>query len=145
MPSHLKCLSSVYNFINNICLNMFKSVPVGLAALTFLSEGVMASKAEYRPTSEQAPWYKTAKGSTWNTPDWPVNYKVPNFGVDNEILANNKNLADAEKKLKTKLTAVKKAADPPRDYFVPNLGKDRDLVINDINLDEAQKQHGHTL
>jgi len=50
-----------------------------------------------------------------------------------------------KKKLKTKLTAVKKAADPPRDYFVPNLGKDRDLVINDINLDEAQKQHGHTL
>ena len=124
---------------------MFKSVPVGLAALTFLSEGVMASKAEYRPTSEQAPWYKTAKGSTWNTPDWPVNYKVPNFGVDNEILTNNKNLVDAETKLKTKLTAVKKAADPPRDYFVPNLGKDRDLVINDINLDEAQKQHGHTL
>ena len=124
---------------------MFKSVPVGLAALTFLSEGVMASKAEYRPTSEQAPWYKAAKGSTWNTPDWPVNYKVPNFGVDNEILTNNKNLVDAETKLKTKLTAVKKAADPPRDYFVPNFGKDRDLVINDINLDEAQKQHGHTL
>ena len=90
---------------------MFKSVPVGLAALTFLSEGVMASKAEYRPSSEQAPWYKAAKGSTWNTPDWPVNYKVPNFGVDNEILTNNKNLADAETKLKTKLTAVKKAAD----------------------------------
>ena len=64
---------------------MFKSAPVGLAALAFLSKDVMAAKSSYRPTEEQAPWYKTASSSTWNTPDWPINYKVPNFGVDKEI------------------------------------------------------------
>ena len=125
---------------------MFKSVPVGLVALTFLSEDVMASKATYRPTVEQAPWYKTASKSTWNTPDWPINYKVPNFGVDSDIKTTQKNIADSEKKLKSKFTAsFDKPKPPPRDYFVPNLGKDRDLVLNDINLEQAEKQHNHKL
>lgn len=119
---------------------MFKSIPVGLVALTFLSEDVMASKAAFRPTKEQAPWYKTASKSTWNTPDWPVNYKVPNFGVDSDIKNTQKNIQNAEEKLKTKFTAsFDKPKGPPMDYFVPNLGKDRDLVLNDINLDQAEK------
>jgi len=124
---------------------MFKSVPVGLVALTFLSQDVMASKSTYRPKAEQAPWYKTASSSTWNTPDFPMGYKVPSFGVDHEILASQADLSDAEKKLKTKLQVVKKAADPPRDYFVPNFGKDRDVIITGINIDQAQAQHSHTL
>lgn len=70
---------------------------------------------------------------------------MPNFGVDHEILASQADLTDAEKKLKTKLQVVKKAADPPRDYFVPNLGKDRDVIITQIDIDQAQQQHNHVL
>ena len=125
---------------------MFKSIPVGLVALSFLSEEVKASKTTFRPTVEQAPWYKTAKKSTWNTPDWPVNYKVPNFGVDTELKYTQKNIANAEKSLKTKFTAsFDKPKGHPVDYTVPNFGKDRDLVINDIDLEQAEAQHGHKL
>jgi len=57
---------------------MFKSIPMGLCALTFLSEDAQAVKM--RPYPGTAPWYKTAKQSTWEKPDWNVNYFVPNFG-----------------------------------------------------------------
>ena len=30
---------------------------------------------------------------------YPINYKVPNFGVDQDIVDSQKNLDDAEKKL----------------------------------------------
>ena len=87
----------------------------------------ISEESTYRPKAEQAPWYKTASSSTWNTPDWKINYKVPNFGVDHEILVTDKNLATAEKGLNHKLTANFKPKPHPVDYFVPNLGVDKDI------------------
>ena len=76
--------------------------------------------------------------STWNTPDWPVNYKVPNFGVDSEVITTQKNIAKAEKKLNKKFTSTfDKPKGHPMDYPVVNLGQDRDIVLNNINLDQA--------
>ena len=56
---------------------MFKSVPMGLAALTFLSQDAQAVK--YRPIKGTVPWHKPAEPSSWVKPDWPVDYFVPNF------------------------------------------------------------------
>ena len=43
---------------------------------------------QYRPTAEAAPWYKEqSTGNTWLDPTWPVNYAVPNFGKDHEIIS----------------------------------------------------------
>ena len=55
---------------------------------------------EYRCDGTKHPWCKKAKGSTWNTPDWPIGYKVPNFGIDKDIAATNEHIAAAEKRLK---------------------------------------------
>jgi hypothetical protein len=54
-------------------------------ALSFLSQDAKAAKVTYRPSAEAAPWYKTHDGPTWQDPTWPVNYFVPNFGVDKDI------------------------------------------------------------
>jgi hypothetical protein len=106
----------------------------------------MASKATFRPTKEQAPWYKTSKASTWNTPDWPIGYTVPNFGVDHDVMSTQQHIASAEGALKHQFQAsFEKPKGHPVDYFVPNFGKDRDLVINDINLADAERQHSHSL
>ena len=59
----------------------------------------VSQESTYRPTAEQAPWYKTASSSTWNVPDWKINYKVPNFGVDHDIKATQKHEKDTSKKL----------------------------------------------
>jgi hypothetical protein len=106
----------------------------------------MASKATFRPTKEQAPWYKTSKASTWNTPDWPIGYTVPNFGVDHDVMSTQQHIASAEGALNHQFQAsFEKPKGHPVDYFVPNFGKDRDLVINDINLADAERQHSHSL
>jgi len=100
---------------------------VGLVALTFVSEQVRAMKLKFRPTPGTAPWYdreKTKKPS-WEKPDWPVNYFVPNFGDDIDIVAARKNINDTEKRLKTTLHADFGQTDGvKRDYFVPNFGQD---------------------
>ena len=84
---------------------MFKKVPMGIAALTFLSEEVKASKASFRPYAGTAPWYKVASEATWVTPDWNVGYTVPNFGVDHDIVSTQAHIAAAETKLSHKLYA----------------------------------------
>ena len=56
-----------------------------------------ASAIMYRPKAEQAPWYKTHTGPTWMDPTWPVNYVVPNFGKDHEIISTEKTIAETEK------------------------------------------------
>ena len=84
---------------------MFKKVPMGIAALTFLSEEVKASKASFRPYAGTAPWYKMASTATWVDPDWNVGYTVPNFGVDHDIVSTQAHIAAAETKLSHKLYA----------------------------------------
>ena len=61
---------------------------------------------------------------------YPMDYKVPNFGVDPDIITTQKNLAKAEKRLKRKWKVdpnFKKAKGHPVDYKVPNFGQDQDI------------------
>jgi hypothetical protein len=78
---------------------------MGLVALSLLSEETKAGKASFRPYTGTAPWYKEASHATWVDPDWDVNYFVPNFGVDTDILATANHIAQAEGKLGHKLYA----------------------------------------
>ena len=64
---------------------------------------VKAMKASFRPYTGTAPWYKEASLATWVKPDWDVGYVVPNFGVDQDIIATHSNIAKAEEKLNHKL------------------------------------------
>ena len=61
----------------------------------------------------------------------PMNYFVPNFGVDKDILATERHIEAAEQKLDHSWKPTRKfgpAVDYPKDYFVPNLGLDKDII-----------------
>jgi hypothetical protein len=54
-----------------------------------------------------------------------MNYPVPNFGVDKDILATEKHLKDMEAKLgKWDIKTKGKGPDHPMNYKVPNFGND---------------------
>ncbi len=60
------------------------------------------SAVRYRPPPGSVPWHKQPKNPCWVDPDGDdcrdtkINYFVPNFGEDNDIMATKKNLAAAE-------------------------------------------------
>jgi hypothetical protein len=85
---------------------------------------------KYRPLPGTAPWYKEATKSTWEKPDWKVDYFVPNFGQDTTIKESIQNMEAAEEKLNHKMKAT---FNPPKghpvDYFVPNFGPDHDVKL----------------
>merc|ERR1719263_181490 len=72
----------------------------------------------------------------------PLDYFVPNFGVDKDIMATQKHIADSEKKLGHIFT-VKDPAAPPDDYTVPNFGVDADILTTKKNLASAESALGH--
>ena len=69
---------------------------------------------------------------------------VPNFGVDEDIVATSEHLADAEDALNHKwIPDLSKPKPPPTDYFVPNFGTDHEILENANSLKVAEKMHGH--
>ena len=124
---------------------MFKSAQVG-SALLFLSQDAKAAKISYRPLAGTAPWSKSGTESTgdnWLMPTWPVNYAVPNFGTDSDILDTHASISSSEDNLKTKMSTFWAKPDAPkRGYFVPNFGEDRDIKMTKLNIAEAEAQHG---
>jgi hypothetical protein len=82
---------------------MFKSTTVGIVALTMLSSEVQAMKSKYRPVPGSNPWHKEVTKTSWDKPDWNVDYFVPNFGQDNEIKTSIKNTGLAEKQVGKKM------------------------------------------
>jgi len=79
-------------------------------------------------------------------PTWPVNYAVPNFGVDHDIVETQSSIGASEVNLGHSLTtAWKKPEAPKRNYFVPNFGVDRDIKMTELNINEAEAQHGHVI
>ena len=70
---------------------MFKSLPVGLAALTYTqgikmnSVSLTQNNNKFRPLEGTVPWHKDVSQATWVKPDWNVDYYVPNFGVDVDV------------------------------------------------------------
>jgi hypothetical protein len=76
-------------------------------------------------------------------PDHPMNYFVPNFGLDHDILGADANLKLTEERLGHKLhIETDPPKGPPKDYFVPNFGMDFDIKSSLSNLKEAEGIHG---
>ena len=116
-----------------------------IVALTYLSTDVQAAKAKFRPLPGTAPWYKMASHSTWEKPDWDVNYFVPDFGKDTDIQFTQDHLAEAESSLKHKMQASFKKPELgyPVDYFVPNFGPDHDIKLTQDNTSESEQELAH--
>ena len=76
--------------------------------------------------------------------EFPINYAVPNFGVDSDVNSVAQSVHEAETELGHK--AAWGAAPPaphPVDYFVPNFGPDQDILGQQQNLAAAEAYHGH--
>lgn len=67
-----------------------------------------------------------------------MNYPVPNFGVDREILDQQDNLALTEKELGHVFTPTEADGGPKKNYFVPNFGVDSDIKDAAASIDQAQ-------
>ena len=68
---------------------------------------------------------------------YPINYKVPSFGVDNDISDSLTNLKNTEKNLGHKLdlkaggrraTGIDNFDNHPMNYKVANFGMDQDII-----------------
>ena len=71
-----------------------------------------------------------------------MDYPVPNFGVDHEILAADTGLAYAEKQLKHKLVIDPKP-EYPTDYPVPNFGVDHDIIETKESIATTEDKLNH--
>ena len=112
--------------------------------IALLFSGVSAVQIKYRPPNGTVPWTGVATRPTWDTPDYPVNYYIPNFGVDHSILASMNSLRIAEKEEKKELKA-KFVQESSPDMRIPDLGKDEDVKNSLASIDETQKETGHSL
>jgi len=72
---------------------MNKTSPIVIALL--LSD-TSAINHGFRPTQGAVPWHGAATRPTWDTPDHPVNYFIPNLGMDHGILTTMNSLKIAE-------------------------------------------------
>jgi len=83
-----------------------------------------------------------AKGSKTH----PMNYFVPNFGVDHDIKTSHESLDWAEQELNHKWVFngyPDKKDEPPKNYFVPNFGQDEEIAWTQKNIADASSSLGH--
>ena len=107
---------------------------------------LLSTASAFRPPNGSVPWHKEVKSSSWTTPDWEVNYFVPDFGVDEDIKATQNNAKKAEKSLNhTMHASFKKPKEDPKDYFVPNFGVDGDISDSLANTEAAENSLGHVM
>lgn len=57
-----------------------------LAVSALLSNEVSAVMLQYRPYEGSVPWHIPVSTPEFENPGHPVNYPVPDFGVDQDIL-----------------------------------------------------------
>ncbi len=74
-------------------------------------QSLAESDSYFRPRSvKSAPWHNFNDGARQRNferdPAWPHNYKVPNFGVDHEIISTQKSIKSTEAKLKKKVKPI---------------------------------------
>ena len=76
---------------------------------------------------------------------YPVDYVVPDFGVDPEIVDTTESLAQAETQLKHTTWAPSFKPDKgfDKDYPVPNFGIDHDILTTATSLKVAEKITDH--
>ena len=46
---------------------------------------VYGKTTDFRPLPDTAPWHEEKREWRWHKPDYPINYKVPDYGVDRDI------------------------------------------------------------
>lgn len=114
--------------------------------MALLSNEVSAVMLEYRPYAGSVPWHLPVTQPEFETPgDHPVNYPVPNFGVDQDILNVKGSIAQSEKALKKKLVAdFGQTGNPvnPRNYVVPDFGVDNDILRTKASVKQSEKVLG---
>ena len=69
-----------------------------------------------------------------------INYFVPNFGMDTDMIATKKHIKDSEKKLKHKWTPKKKVKTYEQNYKVANFGLDRDILDASASIKSTEKK-----
>jgi hypothetical protein len=88
----------------------------------------------------------SSAGCTYkNAAKHPMNYFVPNFGVDIDIGESHASLEQAEGELNHTWIPVLKEDIPkghPVDYFVPNFGLDHEILAAEANIAAEEKKHG---
>ena len=106
----------------------------------------------YRPPSGSNPWHADAHAIAAS--GWPfekgdpskINYFVPNFGNDRDMINTDNSIkwAEAKTKKKWKVPTKKelKKKDYPKDYFVPNFGLDKDIVDTQNIIANMEKKYG---
>ena len=121
---------------------MNKTSPLVIALLI---SGTEAINHGFRPTAGSVPWGPAdATRPTWDTPTHPVNYFVPNFGMDHNVLTTMNSLQIAESGSGKALKASF-AQDKHEDMRVPDLGQDEDVKNSLAAIGEAQKESGKTI
>jgi len=114
-------------------------------AVLLLVGNVSAVKLERDPLlsdPNKNEWaFKTAAAKG---PGHPVDYFVPNFGVDKEIKNTDHSITDSEAKLGHFWNIkMKPDAEPPRNYFVPDFGVDNDVKTTLAHAGVAEAKYGH--
>jgi len=130
---------------------MFKKSASGLVALTYLSGDVLAIKSKFRPPEGTVPWHKEISTPTWEKPDWDVNYFVPNFGSDQDMIDTKRDIKVSEKMYGKQFTASwddtkekDNYAANPRNYFVPDFGQDEDIKNVQSVIQKSENALGKT-
>ena len=90
-------------------------------------------------TSDLGGFYVTPKIRSPTDNAVSMNYKVPNFGADPDMVATKKHIKDSEKKLKHKWNPKKKVKSYPTNYKVPNFGLDRDIIDSVASIKSTEK------
>merc|ERR1719454_2632582 len=118
-----------------------------LAALFATSTSAVSLK--YRPPEGSVPWTKPLTVPNFEVvKTHPVDYFVPDFGVDTDIINVTDAISQSEKTLKKQLHADWKATKNPvnpRDYFVPDFGIDHDIEHVQHSIEISEKKLGHNL
>ena len=73
-----------------------------------------------------------------------MNYAVPNFGVDHEVLSDAANVASVEKSLGHVFTPKEAGDGHKMNYKVPNFGIDRDIAGTQSSIASAESTLGHS-
>ena len=106
--------------------------------LAALFSSTSAVSLSYRPPEGSVPWTKPLTVPNFeDVKTHPVNYFVPDFGVDTDIIDATDSIKNAETTLKKTLNATfdqKENPLNPRNYFVPDFGKDHEIIYTQNSI-----------
>lgn len=119
-----------------------QTITFAVAALLFGADAVMLQR---EPLLANEDFFVTAAPvAKPQREGWPKKYFVPNFGLDNDVVATQKHIKDQETIQKHILDVERMNAKSghPVDYTVPDFGLDSDIVSTQKNLADTEKLLG---